>query len=141
MRSILLLNRQRKTKLPLDRLNQFAQRALAALLPLAKIGTSFDEIVVVLVSDRQIAAIHRKFMNIRGPTDVVTFQHGEIVVSVETAARQAPLFGKTTEQELELYLVHGLLHLCGYDDGTRPGYDEMARLQEQIAVACGTSRK
>jgi probable rRNA maturation factor len=135
MRSILLLNRQRKTKLPLGRLNQFAQRALAALLPLAKIRPSFDEIVVVLVSDRQIAAIHRKFMNIRGPTDVVTFQHGEIVVSVEAAARQAPLFGKTTEEELELYLVHGLLHLCGYDDRTRAGYDEMARLQEQIAIA------
>jgi probable rRNA maturation factor len=135
MRSILLLNRQRKTKLPLDQLNQFARRALAALLPLAKIQPSFDEIVVVLVSDKQIAAIHRKFMNIRGPTDVVTFQHGEIVVSVETAARQAPLFGKTSEEELEIYLVHGLLHLCGYDDGTRPGYEEMARLQEQIAIA------
>ena len=136
MRSIHLLNRQRKTKLPLDRLDQFAQRALAALLPLAKIRPSFDEIVVVLVSDRQIAAIHQKFMNLRGPTDVVTFEHGEIVVSVETATRQAPLFGKTTEEELELYLVHGLLHLCGYDDGTKRGYEEMARLQEQIAVTC-----
>ena len=104
---------------------------------MAKTQPSFDEIVVVLVSDRQIATIHRNFMNIRGPTDVVTFQHGEIVISVETAERQAPVFGKTTEEELELYLVHGLLHLCGYSDETRPECEEMARLQEQIAVACG----
>jgi len=137
MRSIHLLNRQRKRKLPLDRLHQFAQRALTEVLPLAKTRPSFDEIVVVLVSDRQIAAIHRNFMKIRGPTDVVTFQHGEIVISAETAERQAPLFGKSTEEELELYLVHGLLHLCGYSDETRLECEEMARLQEQIAMACG----
>jgi probable rRNA maturation factor len=140
MRSIHLLNRQRKRKLPLDRLHQFGQRAVAEVLPLAKTRPSFDEIVVVLVSDRQIAAIHRNFMNIRGPTDVVTFQHGEIVISVETAERQAPVFGKTTEEELELYLVHGLLHLCGYRDETRLECEEMARLQEQIAIACGAGR-
>src|SRR5215471_9606444 len=52
MRSIHLLNRQRKRKLPLDRLHQFAQRALTEVLPLAKTRPSFDEIVVVLVSDR-----------------------------------------------------------------------------------------
>lgn len=137
MRSIHLLNRQRKRKLPLGRLHQFAQRALTEVLPLAKTRPSFDEIVVVLVSDRQIAAIHRNFMKIRGPTDVVTFQHGEIVISAETAERQAPLFGKSTEEELELYLVHGLLHLCGYSDETRLECEEMARLQERIAMACG----
>lgn len=134
MRSIQLLNRQRKQRLPLDRLQQFAHRALLAVVPLARTRPALDDIVVVLVSDRQMAAIHRKFMNIRGPTDVVTFQHGEIVISVETAERQAPEFGKTTEQELELYLVHGLLHLCGYSDENAATFEEMARLQEKIAL-------
>ena len=137
MRSIHLLNRQRKRRLPLDRLQQFAQRALLAVVPLAKARPVLDEIVIVLVSDRQIATIHRKFMNIPGPTDVVTFQHGEIIISVETAERQAPVFGKTTEQELELYLVHGLLHLCGYSDESCLESEEMAHLQEQIAMTCG----
>ncbi|MGA8659893.1 MAG: rRNA maturation RNase YbeY [Chthoniobacterales bacterium] len=134
MRSIHLLNRQRKRRLRLDQLQKFAERALAAVAPLAKARPSPDEIFVVFVSDWQIAAIHWKFMNIRGPTDVVTFQHGEIIINVDAAERQAPTFGKTTEQELELYLVHGLLHLCGYDDGTRLESEEMTRLQEQIAM-------
>lgn len=134
MPSIHLLNRQRKRRLLLDGLQQFAERALVAVAPFAKTRPSLDEIVVVFVSDRQMATIHRKFMNIHGPTDVVTFQHGEIIISVETAQRQASVFGKTTEQELELYLLHGLLHLCGYDDGTRLESEEMSRLQDQIVV-------
>jgi len=91
-----------------------------------------SEVNVVLVSDRRIAELHQRFLNEPGPTDVITFQHGEIVISAETAKRQARAFRTSTELELRLYLVHGLLHLCGFDDKTAAGARDMKRLQEKL---------
>jgi probable rRNA maturation factor len=93
------------------------------------------EMTVILVSDKRVARIHRRFMNEAGPTDVITFQHGEIFVSAETAKRQARDFGTTLDHELRLYLVHGLLHLQGFDDKTTDAAAEMKRLQERIVAA------
>ena len=81
-----------------------------------------------------MAAIHRRFLNESGPTDVITFQHGEIFVSIETAKRQARHFGTSLDRELRLYIAHGLLHLHGYDDKTLPGAAEMKRLQEALVA-------
>jgi probable rRNA maturation factor len=75
-----------------------------------------EEIEVSIVSDKVIAEVHQRFMSIAGPTDVITFGHGEIVISAETAARQAGEFGERLEVELGLYVIHGILHLNGYDD-------------------------
>jgi len=91
-----------------------------------------DEMSVALVSDRRIAELHRRFLNELGPTDVITFQHGEIFVSTETARRQARTFRTSLEHELRLYIVHGLLHMRGYDDKTPVGAAEMKRLQESV---------
>ena len=114
----------------------FAEAALSECLKLQprKSGVlkELAEIDVVLVSDKRIAQIHRQFMNEPGPTDVITFQHGEIVISVETAKRQARQYGATVEHELRLYVVHGLLHLQGFDDKTAAGAAEMKRVQEQL---------
>ena len=88
-----------------------------------------------MVSDKRIAEIHRRFMNNRSPTDVITFQHGEIVISVETAKRQAREFGTSLGDELHLYIVHGLLHLYGFDDKTASGAAEMKRVQERIVAS------
>jgi probable rRNA maturation factor len=71
-------------------------------------------------------------MNESGPTDVITFQHGEIFVSVEMARRNARRFGNSFERELRLYIVHGLLHLHGFDDRTAAGAREMEILQQEI---------
>ena len=76
-------------------------------------------------------------MGIAGPTDVITFQHGEICISVETALRQAAAFGTSLEHELRLYLVHGLLHLHGFDDRTPRGRARMKAVQEDIVAAIG----
>jgi probable rRNA maturation factor len=84
------------------------------------------------VSDRRIAELHRRFLNEPDPTDVITFQHGEIVISAETAQRQARAFRTSLEHELCLYIAHGLLHLRGYDDKTPAGAAEMKRLQESV---------
>jgi len=81
-----------------------------------------------------MAELHQRFLNEPGPTDVITFQHGEIVISAETAKRQARAFRTSMELELRLYLVHGLLHLCGLDDKTAAGTGEMKRLQEKLVA-------
>jgi probable rRNA maturation factor len=83
-------------------------------------------ITILLTSDVHIQQLHRDYMGIDTPTDVMTFPAdpvegetdagGDIVISVEQAAEQGPEHGLTKEQEIEFLIVHGLLHLCGWDD-------------------------
>lgn len=97
------------------------------------------EIVVALVTDDAIHQVNRDHLQHDYATDVISFLYeetsikpvqelndqqrgaglhldGEIVVSSETAIREAKEYGWAPEHELQLYIVHGLLHLCGYDD-------------------------
>jgi probable rRNA maturation factor len=134
-------NRQRAMRIDLIELQVFAERVLEACLRRpGKKGSqlaSLDEVDINLISDRRIAELHRRFMKVGGPTDVITFQHGEIFVSVETARKQARRFGTSTGRELRLYLTHGLLHLHGFDDKTPAGAAQMARLQERLVISVG----
>jgi probable rRNA maturation factor len=132
MPSVELLNRQRKKRIDLVTFRAFAEPAILKVTELVRPVTLPEEISVVFVSDTRIAAIHRDFLSVDGPTDVITFRHGEIVISVETAERQAKKFSTTLSRELRLYFVHGLLHLAGFDDLTEDGFEKMADAQEQI---------
>ncbi len=115
-------------------------RAAAAALPhsLALRGPhdaplgELDEIEISLVSDETIARVHDEFMGDPDPTDVITFQHGEILLSVDTARREGPAHGNSPEEETLLYIVHGLLHLNGHTDLREPDRTEMHRGQEAI---------
>ena len=137
--SLTLHNRQRAVRLELPALQTFARRALEACLTLPGRNTgelaSLDEVSIVLVSDRRMAELHRRFLNVSGPTDVLTFQHGEIFVSVETAQIHARRFGNSLEHEIRLYIAHGLLHLHGFDDKDAAGAAEMERLQEKLVAS------
>jgi probable rRNA maturation factor len=130
---LVVRNAQRKVRLNARRLEEFALHAWEACdrLPASAKWPS-GEISVVFVSDRIIAEMHDRFMGVRGPTDVITFQHGEIVISAETARRQARAYRSSLGEELQLYIIHGLLHLRGYDDKTLAGSREMRRLQNSI---------
>jgi probable rRNA maturation factor len=86
----------------------------------------------LFISDRRIASLHRQFLNQSGPTDVLTFQHGEIFISAETARRNARAFRNSLERELQLYIVHGLLHLHGFDDQRGADARKMKVMQERI---------
>jgi probable rRNA maturation factor len=98
--------------------------------------TSLEEIEFSLVSDEAIAKVHGDFMDDPTPTDVITFHHGEIIISLETASRQAREHGIAYENEVALYIIHGLLHLAGWED-TEPGMRaEMHTLQSQILDEC-----
>lgn len=133
---IFVRNLQRKTRVNVAELQNFAAKAVCKSLRLHD-GKKTDlrklhKIFVLLISDRRMASLHRKFMHQTGPTDVLTFQHGEIFLSVETARRNARRFGSSLASELRLYVVHGLLHLHGFDDRTQGSARKMERIQKKI---------
>lgn len=133
---IRVLNRQRKHPASANDLSTFCQQVGPLVLKVARKELP-EQVLVVLVSDRKIAAIHEQFMGIAGSTDVITFQHGEIVVSVETAAKQASEYETDLLHELRLYITHGLLHLAGYDDHSEDDFREMAKLQNELVAKVG----
>lgn len=133
---ISVFNRQRKVALDRARLEDFARRALAMCARERGVGlTNLPQVDVVFISDRKMSELHRRFLQIEGPTDVITFQHGEIFISVETAQRQAKTQRTSLLYELRLYLVHGLLHLQGFDDREEKARERMAAAQERIVAA------
>lgn len=99
--------------------------------PLAGLGC----IEVALVDDSESDRVHRQFMGIEGATDVITFDHGEIVIDVEVAKRQALEYAEPELRELLRYLVHGLLHLAGHDDRNDAERAQMEAIQEQIVAS------
>lgn len=122
-----------------DRLIQIARHAhpacLAAARPDQNVLADLSEIEVTLLSDPEIAVVHGEFLDDPTPTDVITFHHGEILISLDTAARQAPAHGLSAPDETALYLIHGLLHLAGWDDHDPDEAAEMAVLQHSLLKA------
>ena len=131
MESILVLNRQRRVPLVSALVAEAAKLALPRCLELSDDGRfalkALPEVVVAFVSDAAMAKIHVDFMGIEGPTDVITFEHGDVVASAETARDYARQYGHPIEHELALYTIHGLLHLNGFDDLTAAPAARMRR--------------
>jgi probable rRNA maturation factor len=129
-------NLQRKVRVNVVDLEKFAREALELCLRVSrkkKTGLMrLPEISVLVVSDSRIVALHRQFMNESGPTDVITFQHGEIFISAESARRNARRFGNSLARELRLYVIHGLLHLHGFDDQDEGSARKMRIVQRRI---------
>lgn len=105
-----------------------AAPALDGEVPLA----ALDEVEVSVVSDESIAAVHGQFMDDPTPTDVITFHHGEILVSWDTARQRAVEFGHSPLRELLLYVIHGLLHLNGHDDRDAEQRRRMHVIQDRV---------
>ena len=137
---ITVKNSQRKISVNVAELEKFAGNAVQHSLQLhQRQRTDLRKLNVVfiwLISDRRMALLHRKFLGQSGPTDVMTFQHGEIFISVDTARRHARAFGNSLRRELKLYIVHGLLHLHGFDDQTPSEMQKMKAAQERILSVC-----
>lgn len=89
---------------------------------------------VALVDDETSARVHEQFMGIEGETDVITFHHGEIVIGVEVAFRQAAENGEPPLRELFRYIVHGLLHLAGHEDEEPHDRQRMEAAQEPLVA-------
>ena len=119
---IQIANRQKRRRVPLKRLQRTARILIDAL------KRPDAELSVLLVDDRRIAQLNREFLDREGPTNVIAFPMqegrfaelhptllGEVVISVDTAAAEAERAGIAFERRLFELLVHGVLHLCGYD--------------------------
>ena len=109
-----------------------AQHALSAQeVRAAKLGVAF-------VTNETIHDLNRRFLEHDYPTDVITFPlsdsqkllQGEIVISAEYAIEEAREYQQPVHVEMGLYLVHGILHLCGYDDKS-PAHAKVMRQKEQ----------
>jgi probable rRNA maturation factor len=137
--AIQVRNAQRKFPVNTPALEKFARRALPLCLRAGRskqpLVPEASEIFVLLISDRRMAKLHWRFLGQTGPTDVITFEHGEIFISVPTARRNARRFGNSFLAELELYIVHGLLHLCGFDDSTERAARKMRAAETRVLHA------
>jgi len=131
-----LFDHQSRRPAPLQLWQAAADRALPLCLAAAKSADCelgrLQDIEVSLVSDEAISRIHREFLGDPSPTDVITFPHGEIFISLDTAQRQAAENAETYEREVARYLVHALLHLAGWDDRDPDGRAAMHAEQERI---------
>ena len=114
---------------------------LAAFV-LSSEGASGDwEITVALVDDARLQSLHRDFMGIDTPTDIMTFpadesagelQGGELAISVDHAKTQAVAWGLSPTEEIVFLVVHGLLHLCDWRDDTDERRQSMLARQHDL---------
>jgi probable rRNA maturation factor len=138
-----VVNRQRKVPVESERWRAFTEKALK-VVPACGAG-----VTVAFVSDRRMRELNLMWRRKRGTTDVLSFPAGQdefemtaegvslgdVVISVEQAARQAAANGLEFEEEVSQLILHGLLHLCGYDHETDDG--EMNRLELRLRRKLG----
>ena len=138
--AIEVLNRQRLVGVDKKHAAELARTVLQ------NIGRREATLTITFVRDRLMRRLNRDYRGLDKPTDVLSFAYhesadefaadeteqflGDVVISVETAARYAQELGLTFERELEHLVVHGTLHLAGYDHETDNG--EMQRLERKL---------
>jgi probable rRNA maturation factor len=132
-----VVNRQRRLKVDIEAWAAFAKKALSA------IGKSESSATFAFVSDNRIRQLNRQFRGINKATDVLSFPTGDgdelnlgdVAISVDTATTQSKENGLSFEEEIAQLILHGLLHLCGYDHETDDG--EMNRLELRLRRKLG----
>ncbi|MDQ2921646.1 MAG: rRNA maturation RNase YbeY [Acidobacteriota bacterium] len=137
-----VVNRQRKLPIDCEHWQAFAVTAMRVL------PTAAPSVTVAFVSDRAMRELNRRWRGKRATTDVLSFPAdqdefekvagailGDVVISVEQAARQAKENDLSLDQEIAQLILHGLIHLCGYDHSTDNG--EMDRLEMRLRRKLG----
>ena len=137
-----VVNRQRKLPIDCEHWQAFVEKAWRS------IPTDAAGVTVAFVSDRAMRELNRLWRHKRGTTDVLSFPAeqdefekvegsslGDVVISVEQAARQAKEHGLSFENEIAQLILHGLLHLSGYDHENDHG--EMNRLELRLRKRLG----
>ena len=109
-----------------------------------------SELSILLVDDKEMRRLNLEYRRLDKPTDVLSFSQlegvtplaadapvplGDVVISVDTAMRQAAEHAHSVGDEMDLLIVHGILHLLGYDDETDEGAEEMKRRELLILAA------
>jgi probable rRNA maturation factor len=139
-----IVDRQRQVAVPTARLVRAAQHALVAL------GRPEGSVDVAIVGDAEIRALNAAHRGIRRRTDVLAFPLelpgaasgllGQVVISADTAVRQARKVGVPLGLELELLTTHGVLHLAGYDDRDPVEADLMHRRERELLGEAAPAR-
>jgi probable rRNA maturation factor len=139
----MIVNRQRRVPVALQPLEEFYERARRELqFPPESVGIQF-------ISDVAMARLNQTFRNKRGPTDVLSFPAngskpsarteyvGDIAISPETARRNARRFARSLGVEMRILILHGMIHLAGFDHETDHG--EMDRLEGRLRRKLGVN--
>lgn len=130
-------NEAKNIRVPAARLKLAARKILKSL------GLKGASLSILLVNDRAIRRLNRRYLGHDRATDVIAFPQkkpflGDIVISLETTKRQAKEYGNSFDYELCFYLCHGVLHLMGFEDKTKKQSEKMLRKQEKILRKIGT---
>lgn len=118
-------------------------------------GFRTGELSIAVVGARAMSTLHERYLQMPGPTDVLTFDlgtdrrrralAGEVVICADVARQRAGKVAGATSlraarSELALYVVHGVLHLAGYDDGAPATFRRMHKREDELLAACGLGR-
>ena len=136
-----VINRQRKIRLDTRFLKKVGQTTLAT------VGVEGAECGLLVVGDRTMARLNQRYRGMAHSTDVLSFPMregpfaslspnllGDVVISARTADRQAAAAGRSLRDELVVLLIHGILHLLGYDHQTPSEAKRMKRLERQLGT-------
>ena len=114
-------------------------------LALSFLQMNQSEVTVLIVDDKTMSDLHTKHSGVEGTTDVLTFDHGggantiraDIAVCIEVATRESESRGHSVQQELLLYIVHGLLHCVGFDDHDDDSHKKIHAEEDKVLNAIG----
>jgi probable rRNA maturation factor len=127
------INNLTKGKTGVKFLGKFAEK----VLKLVKLN--IPELSIAIVKDREMIPLNRKHRKRNRTTDVLAFDYGlpfggqgEIIICLDQAKRQAKELRHSVKKELEILLIHGILHLKGYDDGTKKDFNKMLKKQKEV---------
>jgi probable rRNA maturation factor len=134
---LIVHNRQRNRRISTKHLREIIRVLLVENLLLNEF-----EIGISIINEAAMTRMNEGFLRHMGSTDVITFDYkdesrpkclaGEIFVCLDEALIQAPRFRKTWQTELVRYVVHGVLHLCGFDDKTAGARRKMKREEDRL---------
>jgi probable rRNA maturation factor len=107
---------------------------------LKQLGLERKELSILLVDDKEIKRLNSQYLGRKRPTNVIAFpmdgpnEHllGDIVISTETAQKEAEKLNLPFEEHLARLLIHGILHLLGYEDQTKSQYRKMRQKEEEL---------
>lgn len=153
---ILVVNEQADVPVGAPLLELVRQAAAAGISRCERLRGSQVEVAVTLVDDAAIADLNRNYRGIDAPTDVLSFALeegeqgplvegaplllGDVVVSLPRAAAQAAAYGHSLERELAFLVVHGVLHLLGYDHDNADSEQKMQAEAEAVLAGLGLGR-
>jgi len=154
----MILNRQKKVPLAEQSLSEFLDKILQEL------NFAQAEVSIAFVSDAEMAQWNQSFRHKKGPTDVLSFpalsrrraerhakrKHavvkspvttgdflGDIAIAPETARRFAKENGRTLDNEIRILMLHGVLHLMGYDHESKSDFGQMNRIEQKLRRRLG----